>query len=350
MAPFKFLKIERSPNDQVLELLEENAIGTPGLSMVYKHHDVRAKIANVPNPYFANLSIRNRLYATICLSQRDVHSLGKPHQAYYLRYFTFRESFRTTNPKSLSRKTPSQIREDVIDLMNGEGLGADENMVLYAYVDSHNIRSKRLIDEFGFKQFGNFKVIPFNRLFPRKSKKIIIADSSTYALVSKILTDFYQVEQMISHHNLFKRGNYFVLMEDGKMVCGVQAIPDRWDILEMPGITGKLLMKVIPKIPIFNRLFNPQYKFVFFESLFCREGFEDRLSELFSSALHYHKVYSGIFCTDPRSKVYKLLKMVSLGITHKLQGEKEIDIMVKTSKENVISKNDPICVSGFDVL
>lgn len=350
MSSFHILKIEREPDDQIIELLEENIIGTPGKSMLYKHVDVRKKVGMVSNPYFANLSIRNRLYGTICFSKRDVFISGKSYQAFYLRYFTFRESFRTTNPKDHKRQTPSLIREDMAQIMKGKGLDFDRDLILYAYVDPGNTRSKRIIDEFGFEKAGSFQVIPFSRIWPKKSKYVEIAEESRYAEIKEYLMESYKDEQLVSFENLFRRGNYFVFVDKGKMVCGVQAIPDQWEILEMPGAGGKILMNVVPNIPILNRLFRPKYKFVFFESVFCVDGYEKQLSLLFESTLVHYKVNSGILCMDQKSALYAKVKKNKLGLKHKIQGEKQIDIVVKTSDKNLINDNLPISVSGVDVL
>lgn len=350
MSSFNILKIERKPSQEVIELLEENAIGTPGKSMVYRHHDVRSKVDTVSNPYFANLSIRNRLYGTICFSKREVYNLGQAYQAFYLRYFTFRESFRTTNPKNHTRQKPSKIREDMARLLEGEGLDFRGDLMLYAYVDADNIRSKRLIDEFGFQKLSGFQVIPFSRISPKKSKLVAIAQESSYAEIRTKLLEAYKNELFVSFESLFNRGNYFIIKKQGKLVCGVQAIPDQWDILEMPGAMGNILMNMVPKVPILNRLFNPSYKFVFLESIFCEEGYEHLLGPLFESVLHYYKVNSGILCLDQKSNIYTKVKRIKLGLTHKMQGEKQIDVVVKTSDNKLITSHAPVSVSGFDVL
>ena len=234
--------------------------------------------------------------------------------------------------------------------MEGKGLDFDRELILYAYVDPGNMRSKRIIDEFGFEKIGSFQVIPFSRIWPKKSKHVEIAEEFRYAEIKECLMESYKDEQLVSFENLFRRGNYFIFMDNGKIVCGVQAIPDQWEILEMPGAGGKILMNVVPGIPILNRLFHPQYKFVFFESVFCLDGYEKQLSLLFESILMHYKVNSGILCLDQKSVLYPKVKRSNLGLTHKIQGEKQIDIVVKTPDKNLINNNIPISVSGVDVL
>ena len=240
MTSFQLLQIKRKPDHDVIELLEENVIGTPGESMLYRHKNVRSKVITIPDAYFANLSIRNRLYGTICLSKRNVYIQGKQHQVFYLRYFTFREKFRTINPKDHKRKTPSKIREEIAKLMNGEGLDYHEELTLYAYVDPENTRSKRLIEEFGFIIMGKFHTIPFSRFFPKYYHLVEKLKETDFDQVKKQLLDFYQREQLVSFEQLFSRGELFVIRKDGEIICGVQAIFDSWEILDLPGIVESL--------------------------------------------------------------------------------------------------------------
>ena len=350
MGAFKILNIERHPSDQVIELLEENEVGTPGESMVYKHRDVRSKVHNTPNPYFANLSIRNSLYGTVCLSKRELITFGTTHEAFYLRYFTFRESFRTRNPKSNKGKSPSQVRDDVANLMRGDGLDYYGNLVLYAYVDTNNIRSRRIIEEFGFKKKGNFNVIPFSRFYPKKNHDVEIINSADDTELKALLKEYYKKEQLVSLNDIGNNGNYFVIRKNGEIVCGAQAIPDGWEIKELPGISGKIMMKIVPKLPVIGRLFNPIYNFVFLESIYCKDGFHIDLEILLESILAHYQLSSGTICLDPKSKAYANIKKLNLGIIHKLMGEKNIELVIKSPENNMFKSNSPFFVLGHDVL
>lgn len=350
MSGFQFLKIEQEPTDQLLGLLEENEIGTPGKSMVYQHRDIRTKIKTIPDPYFANLYIRNRLYGTICLSKRNVYTKGQLHSAYYLRYFTFREKLRSGNSRGQKGKSSSQVRHEVALLMDGKGLPKEKELVLYAYVDDENVRSKRLIDEFGFEKVGEFHTISFSRISPKTDKNVERVDFPDHENTKKLLLEFYNHEQLVSFEHTLTDGNYFTIKKNQEVVCGVQAISDRWLIKELPGISGKIMMKVLPKLPFIGRLFNPKYHFVFLESIYCKPGYESELEKLLESVLAFHQLNSGIICLDPRSQLYSVITSIKLGIIHKIMGEKKIDIRVKASGVQFANKKNPFFVSGYDVL
>ncbi|MCG8308113.1 MAG: hypothetical protein MI975_12030 [Cytophagales bacterium] len=350
MTVFKVLKIDNEPGDQLIELLENNLIGSPGESMLYRHKNVRSKVKAIQHAYFANLSIRGKLYGTICLIHRNVYSSGRSHQAYYLRYFTIHEKLRANNPKKFAGRSVGMIREDVAGLMNGQGLDGSDDLVLYAYVDPENIRSKRLIDEFGFEKKGTFKTIPFTRFFPKPGKNVQRIKSSERKIIVELLRAFYKKEQLVSFEHLIAGGNYFAIYKDGEIVCGAQGIKDGWEIKSLPGFTGKIAMRVLPRLPFLKRLFNPDYNFVFLEYIYCRKGHEKDLELLFEHILSHYRLFSGVICLDPRSDIYDRIRHLSLGVVRKIMGEKSIDIVAKEPRSKQIEGNLPFYVSGYDVL
>jgi hypothetical protein len=348
-SPFEVLKITRQADDQLIHLLEENIIGTPAASMLYKHVDVREKVTGIDDPYFCNLSIRGKIYGTICFCGRIVKNTGNEHRAFYVRYFTFLNEFRSSHERE-RRGKKSKIRDEVSSLMDGHGLIENEDLLLYAYVDPENTRSRRLIEEFGFRGVGSFHTIPFARFSPKDDARVKALTEEQLGKFTNQLSDFYHKYQLVCFDNLKSNSIYYVIRENGKIVCGVQAIPDQWEILELPGITGKLMMHVAPHLPGLKRLFNPVYRFVFLEAIYCLPGNEKLLATLLEAVLAKHRAYSGIICLDPRSTLYQSVKKIPLGFTHKIMGEKQIQIIVKTDMKNNINSDAPFFVSGFDVL
>lgn len=346
---FNILTFTRKADDQLIRLLENNTIGTPGLSMLYQHADVRKKVNNLIDPVFCNLTIRQKIYGTICFIPRRVFNSGNETQAYYLRYFTFQEFFRS-GQKQKRKGSRSVIRKEVHNLMNGHGLNHTGPLLMYAYVDAENIRSKRLIVEFGFEKAGDFHTIPFSRLFPGISRNLQKIRQEDFGQIRALLQDFYKHHNLTCFEHLNREGNYYVIKENDAIVCGVQAIPDQWNIIELPGLTGRFMMNILPKIPWFRRLFQKDYKFIFLEAIYCKPGHEKQLEDLFASVLGIYKVHSGILCLDPHSSLYRQIKKLSLGITHMIMGEKPIEIFVKTPEKNHLTPGNPFFVSGYDVL
>jgi hypothetical protein len=346
---FRILQIQRHPNDQLVHLLENNVIGTPGKSMLYRHVDVRKKLQSIKKPLFCNLSIRDKLYGTICFCSRDVHIAGQSYQAFYIRYFAFQNELRSDAEQERRGKS-SPLRQEVQDLFNGVGLETDGNLLLYAYVDDQNVRSDKLTREFGMARSGTFRVIPFSRLSPQKHREVEQLSGSELENFRGVLAEFYKDHQLVSFEHLMDSGCYFVIKDQDEIVCGVQGIKDSWEVLELPGWSGKFLMKIIPRIPVLKRLFNPKYRFVFLEALYCQPGYEHKLSQLFGTVLAHFQAHSAILCLDPSSEVYSMIQPIKKGLTHALFGEKSISIFVKTTNLNLIDTHRPFYVSGHDVL
>ncbi len=346
---FNILKLTEKPDEQLLHLLESNLIGTPGVSMLYYHADVRKKVQTLSNATFCNLSIRQRLYGTICFCRRKVVNNGVESAAYYIRYFTFQELFRSAGSKIRQGKK-SAVRQEVQRLMDGHGLEHSGSLLLYAYVDAENTRSSRLIKEFGFKHSGHFHTIPFSRLFRRISPAVQRLQPDELPKMNGLLTEYYKDFNLVSFEHLFRDQNYFIIKEQEEIVCGAQAIPDRWNIVELPGLSGRFMMKILPKIPLLRRLFQEQYKFVFLETIYCKPGYEKQLGVLLESVLGIFQMHSGILCVDPQSSLYRQVAKLSPGLTHKIMGEKSIEIFIKSPDANLLSNKSPFFVSGYDVL
>ncbi len=317
--------------------------------MLYQHVNVREKVSSLANPTFYNLYIRDKLYGTISFSKRKVYNSGHKQHGFYIRYFTFLDQLRSSNQTN-RRGRKSEIREEVHRLMNGEGLGIEKELLLYAYVDTENIRSKRLIDEFGFQKVGTFHTIPFSRLFPKASQSVEKLDSKDWDNLQTMLKQHYSKHQLFTLDQLQGKGNYFVIRKNGEVVCGVQGVYDQWRVVDLPGYAGKIMMRLIPQLPLIKKLFNPDYRFVFLEAIYCKPGFEKTMAELFESVLDHYQSNSGIICLDPTSHLYPMIKQIPLGLTHKIMGEKEIEIVMKTSTNNLVEQNSPFFISGYDVL
>ena len=151
---FRFLSITRSASPELLQILSNNVIGTPGKSMIYQHMGVDDKIHRLENPYFVNLKRADRIVGTCCFCNRTTINSGQPNQSLYVRYFSFKDLFRRKSVKEKARSNRQGLREEIHTLLNGRDLGMNEGEKFfhYAYVDPRNERSAILCSEFGFEK------------------------------------------------------------------------------------------------------------------------------------------------------------------------------------------------------
>ncbi len=348
---FRFINITQKPDQQIIDILENDPIGTPGKSIVYSHKNVEANIRNLPDPYFINLYLRNYLLGTVCFSRREVIEKSVTYSAYYIRYFYFRKQFRSSaNENSQRKEKRSPLRSEINRVMEGEGLPAKHLILFFAYVDPGNIRSTRQINEFGLKKSGVFSALIFSRLFPKEDPRVEEISISKNPQLIQTLSEFYKDYHLVAFDNLLKYDNYFILKEKGEIICGIQAVPEHWEVKEIPGLTGKIIMNIVPYIPIFKRLFNPDYRFIYFDGLYCKPGNEKKLEILFSAVMKRHQVYSAIICADQTSELYKILKSINLGIINSIQDEIKMEVMVKAAQGQSPVSHGPIYISGLDVM
>ena len=355
------LRLEKRPNDQVIDLLNNSVIGTPGKGMLYKHCDVPEKINHIRDPRIFNLEHGKKLVGTCTFCARD---LSPGMKGFYVRYFTFLDRYRkriipTDEPvvKQRFRKKNNIIRHDVLQILKGEELVQDpvkDNAVIYAYVDPDNERSVELCVNFGFEKIGQFATVLFSRFFPKVSPRVSKIENFEKPIIKSHLVQYYSEYAFYNTENLFYEDNYYVLYNtQGDIVAGVQANPVNWKVLKMPGVTGTITMKVIPFLPILGRLFSPDYTFIAFEALFVKQGYEDQLIELFESILALNKLHSAIIWVDPQTDTYKMLKSLNLGFLDKTNKEVRIDIIGKfincDASYKAMLKTSPAYISGFDL-
>ncbi len=340
------LLVEREPSAGVTNLLLNNTIGTPGNSMVYRHCKTQVKLQHLPEPYFVSLRKKEAVLATCCFCKRE----EKGTTLFYVRYFSFDEKFRKRGGQYLeSPEKNSVIRNDIHQLLSGSYFGqTSPGNIFYAYLDPQNERSRRLTEEFGFRRVGSFASMVFSRLSPRSVASAGALSANEWAAFKEELTAFYRSHRFFTLENLFYQGNYFVLKEHGEIVAGLQANPEEWRVLEMPGIGGKLLMNVFPRFKPLQKIFSPQYRFLSLEGIYYKSGKERALEKLFEHVLHHFGVYSAVICLDTTSPVYRFAKKLDFGLMGMLKKEKLMDVVVKENGP-VISTTGPFYISCFDV-
>jgi hypothetical protein len=351
----KFIEIEPKPADDVVDLLKNNVLGTPGKSMRYQQLRVIEKLDHINCPHFANIRKRDSIVGTCCFCERETGNDQKTLKSFYIRFFSFKEQYRkrTFNIKA-GNKFNGRLKQEVKDLLEGHGLiNNSSEAFFYAYVDPNNERSSRLCEEFGFIDLREFSTLSFSRFFPKKDTKVSRITKAEKPEVFELIKSEYKNHCLVSFENLFYKDNYYLLRnENGEILAGVQANLENWKIIEMPGISGKLILNLIPRIPLLKKLFNRDFNFVAFETIICKSGFENKLSTLFESILADLKVNSALFWVDNQSDIYKKLNSLDLGFISKVNKEVKAKVIGKflNMNDNDINKikNSPAYISSFD--
>ena len=155
---------------------------------------------------------------------------------------------------------------------------------------------------------------------------------------------------------LFMHDNYYVIKENNEIVAGCQFHKAHWVINKMPGFMGKIILNVVPRIPLLNKLFNPKkFLFLAFEGIFFKQGKEKRLHELFEGLLAQEKLKTALFWMGENCPWHKaLIKYGRSGLINIFVKDSDVYIMASyqnmTPEEIYATENSPLYASGFDYI
>lgn len=357
------LQMRQDVTDDMVGLLEDTTWGTPGGTQ-YKHLDAAAKIREVKEPFILELRKAEKLLGLVCLAHRvSLYPEPDGHNTFYIRYLSMMEgkqrqvSTETATPTT-GTKSNSLIKRTLARLLDKpdallEATGRD-HAVYYAYVELENERSMEMTRTMGFKPIGKFSTLVFSRLWPKKDKRVRRVTPEDRPKVEARLRAEFQNHALFTLQNLFYKDNYWILEEDGELIAGLQANRAHWVLTNMPGFSGKLIMNVLPYVPLIRRMFNPKkYEFAVVEGIFCKEGREKDLHRLLQHACVENGVHSALIWLDRIDPMFDRLKKVGkLGVLQRVNGDSQADIIAKfvnvPEEDQEWIKNRPRYISAFD--
>jgi hypothetical protein len=352
------MKLGRVPTPSVVQLIADTIWGTPG-AMRYRHFNTPDKIHRLHDPWFLYLEKDGEAMAALCLDRRPVDGL----EAYYVRYFSFAEGLRRKGSEQAEGDVPASrgqgafkrfslgFFEKPAPLLEAAGT---PNAIFYAYVEMENARSRDMVKQMGLSEWGRFSTVVFSRLFPRKQKGVRRAQGHEHAGLRKAVADTYRGHAFYTDHGLFQGDNYFVYEEDGKVAAGLQAHPIHWQVVEIPGLSGKFMMKTLHWIPLLSRLFNPRaFRYLAIEGLFCAPGKERALQRLLEGVLAETGMHTALLWMSRESPMYaRVRENVRMGILQQFKKDVPVSLVMRnygySEAELAAVRGKPIYVSAFD--
>lgn len=342
--PEKDLKIDvvNEINQEIQDLLWEMKWGTK--SPIYQKVKNSDKDNNIHKPHFILLKKSNQLIGMCTVSQRPMWFGEEEIMACYLQHFSVKKEFQGNKYSQLLIDTTKQYFEEIINIP----------FIGYAYIEGSNIRSQKAAKFIGYDPVRNFKTVFFSRLFPKKHPNVRRYKAAEKPTILGKLKAFYSNYGFVHFTNTFHHDNYFVLERNGEIVAGVQAYPVEWKILEMPGFAGKIIMNIVPHIPIIGRLFQPKkHRFLVFDSLFCQRGQEKDLVQLLEATLAELQHYSGLLWLDTKDELFINLEALNeWGILDKVEGKLPVTTIAKIHNLPKAKIDDfkemPMYIAGFD--
>jgi hypothetical protein len=315
-------------------LLKQTTLGTNGAK--YRHLDIEERIQLADNPLSFSLKRNESLIANITFCKRE-HAL-------YLRYFAFDKRFQGTGEKKPNSRN-SGLKGKIEEVF--KELEFKENKCCYAYIDPKNTRSKWMSQQFGFKSRGTIATQAFSRFYPKKSVRL------------KIINDFNEISELVrqqyeKHQFYFEaqsgKPDFLGLKNDSDQIIALAKFTKvHWEINRLPGKWGGVVAKILPFIPLLNKLIHPKsHQFIVPEIVCIPSNKSEHLEELFSSALAHFNVNSLLWWVDEKDSVYKEFRSkVKWGFLDKMLGVSPVDIVVRGALKETDS---PFFVCAFDMI
>jgi RimJ/RimL family protein N-acetyltransferase len=291
-----------------LALLERTIWGSGGLR--YTINNLAEILNRIQHPYFLALEKNGQIIGALTLIHKTNRLGGKDYPAFY----SYGLAIETT-----------ERGKGYGTLLSGQALRfglnhLQERGIYYGYVEAANTRSLRTLQKVGRKSLGQYHSLLVSRLCPRDQGGVEKLDDSKREQLVQLLDEQYANHSLTDFEQSVKTEDYYVVMKRGEIIAGLQCERNHLTIKHLPGVSGVLLLKILPHIPWVHRLF-PQgnYHFLTLGNIYIREGKERDLFTLIETVLAKHQLNFGMIYMDRRSPIYQhLTKAGKFGVFHAL--------------------------------
>lgn len=360
------VRVSDHANDEILYLLDHTIQGSEG-GMRYSLQNVAPRIEAYKDKIrFVSLYKKNQVTGTIgsCFRISGLGDLMYPST--YLRYLAIQSTYQLEPGWSKRRRIAikpdrdDSFKQKTLEifskphLLDLQGVKEGDKHIMYAFLESMNEKSKNLVSQAGYEYVRSFLTVAFSRFSPKKDKKVSKLKEEEKPGMKELLSAYYRNHSLFNTDYSFYGNRYYVLKERDEIVAGVCALPGIHKIYDIPGIWGWVIMKILPKVPYYRRLFYPgEFKYLVFDAIYCKEGYEKVLETLFESVCAAEGYYTGLTWLDDRSHLYdKIRTDVNMGALNRMLNAKPGLVYIRflnfDEKEKECFYEAPAYISGFD--
>lgn len=291
------IRLTRHSTPEVLDLLERTVWGSGGTR--YRIMGVAAKLGRLTGPLYLSLEKRGRLAAVCVLNRRRTRLLERSADSAHFVMLATEPAFGGQGLASLLAEQAGQFLRRELDAPGAA----------YAYIEATTDYSVRISNRIGPAVEASLPLTVFSRLRPRADRRAGPLDADDVAQVVQRLSALYQGHLFADFEESLVPGDYHVLRDGAAIVAGVQAEPLTWSVQSLPGVTGGLIIGLLPRLPLLNRVLDPSaLHFLRFGNLLAEPGREGALVRLMEAVLARHRVPLGLILLDARSPVYRRLR------------------------------------------
>ncbi len=363
---YKKLEIKRirRPDADILSLLKATVLGSEG-GMRYSMQNTEERIKSYGDGLsFMALYKKSSLKGVIGLCRRNTRNRGEQYDSTYLRYLAIQSAFQTGRAPGHRRERLSQagdsFKQKILSVIRdpqhatGEEHVNGHPHVMYAYVESRNERSRNMINQSGYEYIRSFLTVAFSRFNPQPDPAVVRLRPDEEPAMARLLEEHYNGYCFYTDEFSFHDHRYYVLRHNGEIVAGVGAVPAQYKVVNVPGLWGWLMMKVLPRTPLFRRLFRPEeFRYVILNAIYCRQGSEELLPDLFEAVCAEEGYNTALTWLDDHSSLYETLRTNRrMGVLNRMLNAKPGLVYASftglTSAETEKIYESPAYISGFD--
>lgn len=352
-------------DEEIIALLEKTVQGSEGGMRWTVHNIMEKAVAYGRSLYFLALYKKSSLMGVVGLCRRNTVSCGRAYDSTYLRYLAVQRAFQTVRApggkgERLSH-TEEGFKHNLLSMFRGPGHGPERDHaqttgshIMYAYIESMNERTKNLIHQAGYEHIRSFLTVAFSRFSPQRDPSVTLLAPEEQPGMSALLAGQYANYCFYTDEFSFYRNRYYIKRKDNVIIAGVCAIPAEYRVVNVPGVWGWMIMKVLPATPFFRRLFNPgKFRYLVLSAIYCRSGYEDHLPDLFEAVCAEEGYHTALTWLDDHSDLYETLRTNRrMGMLNRMLNAKPGLVYASfsgmTESEKEIFYDNPAYISGFD--
>jgi L-amino acid N-acyltransferase YncA len=332
-------------SQEAIDFLESISWGTEGA--VYEHKNTAEHFKVISNPYLLSIEENQRMLGTAVFCNPQVKVQGQTFNYYYTRYFASSPEIRG---KGVVKKLAVEVMRSI---RNDEA----RKTIFVGFIEKGNRSSYKVTEAAGYKPIATIQTLGFSRFFPKSSKRVdkVVSQEARNEVIH-ILEKKYSNYALVHFDYIFEMDNYYVIREDGKIIAGCQYHKAHWVVKRMPGLMGKVALNILPRIPLLNRLFNPnRFEFLAIEGIYVEKGKELVLHELIEHLLAHEDLRSALIWMDKRCPIYQRLQQYgNLGIINNFVKDSNVIIMASyqnLSQEEIQRVESlPLYAAAFDYI
>jgi len=285
---------DKTSTPEIVALEEKVKWGTSGT--LYRLHDVAHDLALLPDPTYQSLYADGSLKAVFIQAKKTV---GMGTFSCSARY----QCLLAVNPGDTRRGLGKRI------------LGESKNFALkdigkrgivYAYIEDGNERSKKIFNALGYRRIGGYASHAFSRTFPKDNENVFTADKDERIIISGLLKKLYADHILTEFDKSVHESDYYIYKDGTGIIAGLQVVPQHWTLLELPGVSGKFFVNLMPRIPGLRMLLDPPgFRCLRISNVYIRDGRESEFFSLVSAVLAQNKLHNAVVQWDQSSPVAK---------------------------------------------